>query len=75
MRSNSQFTVGLMGLSDNVDSKVAGPALAASVYPRFGMLHEKVAIVAVPAAQFYDAVQSVEKDGQLPFPSYWRILG
>jgi hypothetical protein len=67
VRSNDQFVVSLMGFSDKVDSRVPG-ALVASVYPQFGMLHEKVAIIAVPTPRFYDSVQSVERDGHLPSP-------
>jgi hypothetical protein len=69
VRSNGQFTISLMGFSDKVDARASGDnALVASVYPQFGMLHEKVAIVAVPTPRFYAAVQAVERDGQLPSP-------
>ena len=69
VRSNNQFTVCLMGLSDKVDTKTrADNAVIASVYPGTGMLHEKVAIIAVPTARFYEVVQAVERDGQLPSP-------
>jgi hypothetical protein len=68
VRSNDQFTISLMGFSQKVDTKVSGLALVASVYPQFGMQHEKVAIIAVPTTHFYDAVQTVESDGHLPSP-------
>ena len=69
VRSNAEFTVCLMGLSDKVDTKTrADNAVIASVYPETGMLHEKVAIIAVPTPRFYEVVQAVERDGQLPAP-------
>ncbi|TAN40749.1 MAG: hypothetical protein EPN25_06560 [Nitrospirae bacterium] len=62
------IAISLMGLSDKVDSRFGEGMLLASVYPEFGMLGEKVALVTVPTQQFSAAVQRVEKEFGLPSP-------
>jgi len=64
------FTVCLMALSERVHSQVMGKdTLVASVYPEFGMVGEKVALIAVPTPSFLDVVQEVEKTYGLPSPT------
>ncbi|MCL5280157.1 MAG: hypothetical protein M1376_09650 [Planctomycetes bacterium] len=66
---NEQFAVALFGLSDRVNVQLLGNgALAASVYPEFGMEGQRVVLAAVPTAQFLDVVQEVERDFGLPSP-------
>jgi hypothetical protein len=59
----------LMGLSNKVDSRVGEGMLLSSVYPSFGMVGEKVALIAVQKSQFMDVVRKVEKDFRLPSPT------
>lgn len=67
---DADFTVCLMALSERVHSQVMGKdTLAASVYPEFGMVGEKVALIAVPTPTFLDVVQEVEKTYGLPSPT------
>ena len=67
---DEDFTVCLMALSERVHSQVMGKdTLAASVYPEFGMVGEKVALIAVPTPTFLDVVQEVEKTYGLPSPT------
>ena len=67
---DADFTVCLMALSERVHSQVMGKdSLAASVYPEFGMVGEKVALIAVPTPTFLDVVQEVEKTYGLPSPT------
>ena len=66
---DNESTVCLMGLSQEVDSEVAGHMAWASVYPEYSMLGQKVAIIAVPTAQFMNAVQKVEHEFGLPSPT------
>jgi len=65
---DDQFAVSLMGLSDRVDSRFGEGMLLSSVYPEFGMVGEKVALVAVPTRKFMEAVQKIELQFQLPTP-------
>jgi hypothetical protein len=66
---DEKSAVCLMGLSDNVDSRIGESMLLSSVYPVFGMVGEKVALIAVQKSQFMDVVQKVEKDFKLPSPT------
>jgi hypothetical protein len=59
----------LMGLSPRVDSKVAGPALIAAVYPTISAQGERAVIVAAPKAQFLESVRKVEQNFKLPSPT------
>jgi hypothetical protein len=63
---NQRFAVGMLGLSDRVNT--SGPPGWASVSPKFGMIGEKAALVAVPKPQFLEVVQEVERDCGLPSP-------
>jgi len=65
---NEQFAVSLMGLSERVDSRLGEGMLIASVYQEYGMVGEKVALLAVPTPQLLDTVQKVEEDFRLPSP-------
>ncbi len=65
---DAQVAFSLMGLSDKVNSRFGEGMLLASVYPEFGMIGEKVALVAVPTQQFPSAVQKIEKEFKLPSP-------
>ena len=42
------FGVCLMGLSEQVNSRITGQVLGASVYPEFSMQGQRVAIIAAP---------------------------
>jgi hypothetical protein len=66
---NDDFSVSLMGLSDQVDTEVSGSALTASVYPGFSMEGQSVVLVATPNSQFLSTVQRVEQDFHLPYPT------
>ena len=67
---DADFTVCLMALSERVHSQIMGKdTLAAMVYPEFGMVGEKVALIAVPTPTFLDVVQEVEKTYGLPSPT------
>ena len=66
---DNEFAVSLMGLSQRVDTRIAGHVTSASVYPGFSMQGERVAIIAVPTARFLEVVQKVEHDFQLPSPT------
>jgi hypothetical protein len=66
---DDEFTLCLMGLSQQVNSIVAGRMTWASVYPEFSMVGQRVAIIAVPTQQFLNVVQKVEHDFQLPSPT------
>lgn len=73
VRWDEIFTVCLMGLSDKVNTRLeSNNSIGASLYSEFGMIGQKVAIIAVPTNQFYRVVQSVEKDFRIP---YARIDG
>lgn len=65
VRWNDAFAVCVMGLSDRVNAT----GLAALVYPEFGMVGQRAAIVAVPTAQLMDTVRQVEIDCHLPSPT------
>jgi hypothetical protein len=66
---NERFAVALSGLSDCVNVQLLGNgALAASVYPEFGMEGQRVVLVAAPTEEFLDVVQEVERDFGLPSP-------
>jgi hypothetical protein len=66
---DEQFAVALFGLSDCVHVQLLGNgALAASVYPEFGMEGQRVVFVGAPTAQFLDVVQEVEREFGLPSP-------
>jgi hypothetical protein len=66
---DDDFAVSLMGLSEQVDSKIAGSVTSASVYPEFTMQGQRVAIIAAPTPRFLETVQEVEHDFQLPSPT------
>ncbi len=66
---NEQFAVALVGLSDRVHVHLLGNgALAASVYPEFGMEGQRAVLVAAPTPRFLEVVQEVERDFGLPSP-------
>jgi hypothetical protein len=69
VRWDADFSVSLMGLSEEVDTEVAGPMISASVYPAFSMQGQRVAIIAAPTQQFLKAVQEMEHDFQLFSPA------
>jgi hypothetical protein len=69
VRWDDHFAVCLMGLSDHVDSRIAGSATVASVYPEFPMLGERVAVIASPTTKFLEEVRKVERDFRLPSPT------
>jgi hypothetical protein len=69
VRWNDEFSICLMGLSQQVDSRITGPVVSASVYPEFSMQGQRVALIAVPTPRFLDVVQKVEHDFQLPSPT------
>jgi hypothetical protein len=69
VRWNDEFAICLMGLSEQVDSKITGPVVSASVYPEFSMQGQRVALIAVRTPRFLDVVQKVEHDFQLPSPT------
>ena len=56
---DDDFAVSLMGLSEQVDSKIAGSVTSASVYPEFTMQGQRVAIIAAPTPRFLETVQEV----------------
>lgn len=66
---DDEFAVSLIGLSEEVDSKIAASVMSASVYPEFSMQGQRVAIIAAPTPRFLEAVQKVEHDFQLPSPT------
>jgi len=66
-RSSEKFTVSMMSLSDSVNTRLEGSSLVSSVYPAFGMLGRKAAIIAVPTSQFLDVVRKIEIDFKLPY--------
>jgi hypothetical protein len=72
VRWDDEFAVCLMGLSDQVDSKIAGPMMSASVYHEFSVQGQRVAIIAAPTPRFLEVVREVEHDFKLPSP---RING
>jgi len=66
---NERFAVAMMGLSDRVNVQLLGNgALAASVYPEFGMEGQRVVLIAAPKSQFLSVVQEVERNFRLPSP-------
>jgi hypothetical protein len=67
VRWDNEFAICLMGLSDQVDSKVIGLATA-SVYPEFSMQGQRVVIIAAPTLHFLEVVEKVQHDFQLPSP-------
>jgi hypothetical protein len=69
IRWDEEFAVSFMGLSEEVDTEVAGPVISASVYSEFGMPGRGVAIIAVPTARFLNVAQKVESDFHLVSPS------
>ena len=54
---DDDFAICLMGLSEQVDSEIAGPLASASVYPEFPMQGQRVAIIAAPTPRFLEVVQ------------------
>jgi len=68
VRWDNEFAVCLMGLSPQVNSRVAGGAMVASVYPEFSMEGERVALIAAPTPRLLEVVQKVEHDFGLPSP-------
>jgi len=69
VRWDDEFAVGLIGLSQRVNSNLSGQVISASVYPEVSMLGQRVVIIAAPTSQFLDVVQKVEHDFQLPAPT------
>jgi len=59
------FAVCLVGLSDRVHTG----GLRALLYPEFGMVGRKVALVAAPTPELLDVVRQVEVDQSLPCPT------
>lgn len=69
VRWDNDFAVCLMGLSDRVHSRLdTDGSILASVYPEFGMIGERVAIVAAPTKEFLTEVQKAERVFALPSP-------
>ena len=67
---NDEITVCLMALSERVNSQIKGnDTVTSTVYPEFGMIGEKTALIAVPTSEFLDVVQEVEKTYHLPSPT------
>ena len=66
---DDDFAICLMGLSEQVDSEIAGPLASASVYPQFSMQGQRVAIIAAPTPRFLGVVQKLEHDFRLPAPA------
>ncbi len=66
VRWDDDFAVCLMALSERVHSRAAGQVVQASVYPEYGIVGERIAIIAVPTPRFLEVVQKVERDFQLP---------
>lgn len=69
VRWNDDFSVSLIGLSEQVDTEVAGSTISASVYSAFSMEGQRVALIAAPTSQFLNTVQRVEHDFHLPSPT------
>ena len=69
VRWDEEFAVCLMGLSAQVDSRIAGQVVLASVYPEFSLKDERVAIIATPTPRFLEVVRKVEQDFHLPSPT------
>ncbi len=69
VRWNDTFAVCVMGLSD----RVHGRGLAALVYPEYGMVGQRAAIVAVPTSRLMDTIRQVELDCELPSPTIGRV--
>ena len=69
MQWDDEFAICLMGLSEQVDSEIAGPVTSASVYPEFPMQGQRVAIIATPTPRFLEVVQRLEHDFRLPVPT------
>lgn len=69
VRWDDEFAVGLMGLSAEVDTRLAGPRLLASVHSGFSMQSERVVIIAAPTPRFLEMVRKVERDFRLPSPT------
>ena len=63
---DNDFAVCLMGLSERVESIASGDTARASVHSGFGMIGEKVALIAEPTKSFLDVVREVERDFHLP---------
>lgn len=67
---NDQTTICLMALSERVHSQLRGNnSIFSKVYPQFGMVGEKVALIVAPTSAFLDVVQEVEKTYHLPSPT------
>ena len=66
---DDEFAVCLMGLSEQVNSKITGSVMQASVYPELSMKGSRVAIIATPTTDFTGVVRKVEQDFQLPSPT------
>ena len=67
---NDDITICLMALSERVNSHVKGKStISSTIYPEFGMVGEKVALIAVPTSTFLNVVQEVEKTYGLPSPT------
>jgi hypothetical protein len=68
LRWDRDYAVCLLGLSEMVDSVVAGDTLHASVFPAFPMRGERVALFAAPTGQFLETVRKAEHLFRLPSP-------
>jgi hypothetical protein len=68
LRWDRDYAVCLLGLSEMVDSGVAGDTLRASVFPEFPMRGERVALFAAPTPQFLETVRKAEHLFRLPSP-------
>lgn len=68
-RWNDEFAICLMSLSNRVNSNLGqNNLLSSQVVREFGMIGEKVALIAVPTVRFMRVVQEVEGDYGLPSP-------
>lgn len=69
VRWDDEFAVGLIGLSQQVNSNITDQVISASVYPDLSMRSQRVALIAAPTSQFLNVVQKVEHDFHLPAPT------
>jgi hypothetical protein len=63
---DDDFAVSLMGLSQQVDTRITGQVTSATLYPQFSMVGQRVGIIAVPTSRFMEVAQKVEHDFELP---------
>jgi len=66
---DDEFALCLLALSERVESRADSHYAQASVHPEYGMLGERIAIVAVPTSQLLDQIRKVEQDFHIPSAS------